>query len=195
MDPLFPYDIVEENGSYGLKDNTGNFVVPCIMDEIVNLEDEELGLSLWGDYGCIYLYKDCKIGFFTHSGFYIAPIYDEGAAYPDQHIYVRKGDQFAAYYAPSYEYRDIDPDFSPLTESEEYDEFEDERERYLIRTEYTLGEEVTLKGCGPDMESWKSGRVIHIDDEHDCFIDALDPYSLYPSNIFGIPGFDPMEYA
>lgn len=23
------------------------------MDEIVNLEDEEIGLSLWGDYGCV----------------------------------------------------------------------------------------------------------------------------------------------
>lgn len=27
MDPLFPYDIVEENGFYGLKDSKGNFVV------------------------------------------------------------------------------------------------------------------------------------------------------------------------
>ena len=57
MDYLFPYDIVEENGLYGMKDRNGNYVVPCIMDRIHNLEDEELGLSLCADYGCVYIYK------------------------------------------------------------------------------------------------------------------------------------------
>jgi hypothetical protein len=51
MDFMFPYDIVVENGFYGMlngmKDRNGNFVVPCIMDMIHNIENDELGLSLW----------------------------------------------------------------------------------------------------------------------------------------------------
>ena len=126
MDLLFPYDIVEENGFYGLKDRNGNLVVPCIMDNIVNLEHEEFGLSLWNDYGCIYLYKDGKIGFFIQSGLYIAPIYDEGAASPDHELYVRKGEQHGVYFGPAYEYRDIEAEYSILTESELYDELDSE---------------------------------------------------------------------
>jgi hypothetical protein len=213
MDFLFPYDIVVEN--------------------------DELGLSLWADYGCVYLYKDDKIGFFTNSGKYIAPEYDEGMASPDRDIYVRKGDQYAVFYSPDYEYRAIEAENSILNEDELYDDLsiEEECERYIIRTDYTIGEVITLKGCGPDMESHMSGEVIHIDDEHvivkvkcytrllaadlnryclsdedveritgkkaedlrtyehDRFIDALDPYSLYPYNVFGVPGYDPMEFA
>jgi hypothetical protein len=239
MDFLFPYDIVEENGFYGMKDCKGNFVVPCIMDMIHNLEDEELGLSLWADYGCVYLYKDDKIGFFTNSGKYIAPEYDEGMASPDRDIYVRKGDQYAVFYSPDYEYRAIEGEDSILTEYELYDDLsiEEECERYIIRTDYTLGETIILKGCGPDMKSSMMGQVIYIDDEHvivkvecidrllsidlnryclteenvekitgkkaadlrtyehDRFLDALDPETLYPCNVFNIPGFDPMEFA
>ena len=77
MDYLFPYDIVEENGSEGMKDRDGYFVIPCIMDMIHNLESEELRLPLWGDYGySVYLYKDDKIGFFTQSDKYIVLEYD-----------------------------------------------------------------------------------------------------------------------
>lgn len=234
MDYFFPYDIVEENGFYGMKDRNGNFVVPCIMDMIHNIESDELGLSLWADCGCVYLYKDDKMGFYTSSGKYIAPEYDEGAAYPDYDIYVRKGDQFGVFQGSDYEYREIDAENSLLTINEYC---QDECERFIIRTDYTIGEVITLKGCGPDMESHMSGEVIHIDDEHvivkvkcytrllaadlnrdclsdedveritgkkveelrtyeyDCFIDALDPYSLYPYNVFGVPGYDPMVFA
>lgn len=239
MDYLFPYDIVEENGFYGLKDAKGNYIVPCIMDDIVNLEDEELGLSLWNDYGCVYLNKDNKIGFFTHSGKYIAPEFDEGTASPDQDIYVRKEDQFGVFRYPNYEFEEIAPEDSLLTESEMYDGLDiiEECERYIIRTDYTLGETILLKGCGPDMKSSMMGQVIYIDDEHvivkvecidrllsidlnryclteenvekitgkkveelrtyefDCFLDALDPETLYPCNVFGLEGFDPMQFA
>ena len=239
MNYLFPFDIVEENGFYGLKDANGNYVVPCIMDNIVNLEDEDIGLSLWNDYGCIYLYKGGKMGFYTSSGKCIAPEYDEASASPDHDIYVRKGDQFGILRSPDYEFHEIDAELSILTESELYDEdyCESECERHIIRTDYKLGEIIDLKGCGPDMESEMSGKVIFIDDEHvivkvkcrtqllaidlnrdtleaedveritgqsienlktyehDCFIDALDPYTLYPYNVFGVPGFDPMEFA
>lgn len=234
MDFLFPYDIVVENGFHGMKDRNGNFVVPCIMDMIHNIENDELGLSLWADCGCVYLYKDDKMGFYTSSGKYIAPEYDEGTTSPDRDIYVRKGDQFGIFHGSNYEYSEIDAEYSLLTINEYC---QDECERFIIRTDYTIGEVITLKGCGPDMESHMSGEVIHIDDEHvivkvkcytrllaadlnrDClsdedveritgkkaedlrtyehdrFIDALNPYSLYPYNVFGVPGFDPMEFA
>lgn len=233
MDYFFPYDIVEENGFYGMKDRNGNFVVPCIMDMIHDIESEEIGLSLWADFGCVYLYKDDKMGFFTCSGKYIAPEYDDGIASADHDIYVRKGDQFGVFQGSDYEYREIDAEYSLITINEYC---QDECERYLIRTDYTMGEVITLKGCGADMESSMCGQVIHIDDEHvivkvkcytrdlaeinreclsdeeleritgkkaeelrtyehDCFLDALDPYSLYPYNVFSMPGFDPMEFA
>lgn len=235
MNYLFPYDIVEEDGFYGLKDSNGNFVVPCIMDKIDNLEDDEIGLSLWNDYGCVYLYKDGKMGFYTSSGKCIFPEYDEGCASPDHDIYVRKGDQFGILHSPDYQFHEIDAEESLLTEYEFC--YNEECERYITRTDYELGEIIDLKGCGPDMESMMSGKVIFIDDghvivkvpcytyllaadinretlpyetveqiigqpieslktyEYDCFIDALDPYMLYPYNVFGMPGFDPMMFA
>lgn len=46
VEPISPYTIVEENGLYGITDNQGNLVVPCVMDYICNEIDEEVGLII-----------------------------------------------------------------------------------------------------------------------------------------------------
>ena len=57
---IFPYTIVKENDLYGIVDHTGNLVVPCVMDEIVNDKNEEIGLSTWDDFFCVIIVKDGK---------------------------------------------------------------------------------------------------------------------------------------
>ena len=72
IESIWPYNIVEnEDGFYGITDNAGNLVVPCIMDLIVNSKDDEIGLELWTDFSCVELFKDGKYGFFTINGQYI----------------------------------------------------------------------------------------------------------------------------
>ena len=50
---ISPYTIVKKNDLYGIVDRTGNLVVPCVMDEIVNDKNEEIGLSTWDDFFCV----------------------------------------------------------------------------------------------------------------------------------------------
>lgn len=118
MTDIFPYEIIEENGFYGIKDNNGNILVPCIMDEICNMIDEQLGFSTWNDFGGVYLYKDGLTGFFTNDGYYIAPEYDEICISPDQYKYVRKGEVYGVLPYPSYSYREINKEESLICAEE-----------------------------------------------------------------------------
>ena len=55
IEKIFPYTIVSCNNKYGIVDNKGNIVVPCEMDDIENISDEEIGLDLWQVlYTCRY---------------------------------------------------------------------------------------------------------------------------------------------
>lgn len=57
VETIYPYAIIEENGYYGIVDNSGNIVIPCVMDDICNTKDEETGLELWTDYYCVCTIK------------------------------------------------------------------------------------------------------------------------------------------
>ena len=68
IESIWPYIIVKnQDGFYGITDNVGNLIVPCIMDEISNSKDDEIGLELWTDYFCVLLIKNYKYGFFTQT--------------------------------------------------------------------------------------------------------------------------------
>ena len=75
IEQIFPYTIVSYDNKYGIVDNKGNIVVPCEMDDIENISDEEIGLELWEDYNCVCLIRDGLFGFFTNNGKYIEPAY------------------------------------------------------------------------------------------------------------------------
>ena len=79
---ISPYTIVKKNDLYGIVDRTGNLVVPCVMDEIVNDKNEEIGLSTWDDFFCVIIVKDGKYGFFTNNGNFIEPAYENYAIDP-----------------------------------------------------------------------------------------------------------------
>ena len=120
MDNLFPYGIVMEAGFYGLKDANGNFAVPCIMDEIVNLEDEEFVLSFWYDYGTPLYYKESPISFYTKSGRHTTSESDYAVSSSDQDIYVCKQDQFVILSYADYEFQEIVAVYFLHTESVSY---------------------------------------------------------------------------
>lgn len=42
VEKIFPYTIVSYDNKYGIVDNKGNIVVPCEMDDIQNISDEEI---------------------------------------------------------------------------------------------------------------------------------------------------------
>ena len=44
IESIFPYTIVKENEFYGITDNTGKLVVPCIMDYIDNMKDDKISI-------------------------------------------------------------------------------------------------------------------------------------------------------
>ena len=77
VESIFPYTIVKENEFYGITDNTGKLVVPCIMDYIDNMKDDKIGLELWSDYSCVVVRKNEKYGFFTTNGKFIEPAYED----------------------------------------------------------------------------------------------------------------------
>ena len=83
VESIFPYTIVEENGLYGITDNKGNLVVPCVMDEISNDKDDDIGQDTWNDFYCVIVRINDKYGFFTRNGKLIEPAYDEYAISPD----------------------------------------------------------------------------------------------------------------
>ena len=65
IESIWPYTIVKnEDGFYGIIDNAGSLIVPCIMDQIYNPQDDDFGLEMWVDVFCIGLIKNGKCGFF-----------------------------------------------------------------------------------------------------------------------------------
>jgi hypothetical protein len=129
VESIFPYTIVEENGLYGITDNRGTLVVPCIMDEISNEKEEEVGLETWVDFDCVIVRKNEKYGFFTINGKFIEPAYDEYAVDPcGGDIHVRTDDCYGVLSAPDYLFEEIPYSSSLLTEL--YDEDNDENEDY-----------------------------------------------------------------
>lgn len=130
IESLWSFNIVKnEDGFYGITDNAGNLVVPCIMDLIVNTKDDEIGLELWTDFSCVELFKNGKYGFFTNNGKLIEPIYDAYAIDPcggDIHVKTDMG--YGILVAPEYIFEEESEQYSFLTElmGEELDDDFDE---------------------------------------------------------------------
>ena len=132
IESIWPYNIViNEDGFYGITDKAGNLVVPCIMDDIFNSKGE-LGESLWGDFYCVLLVKDGKYGFFTRSGKFIEPAYEDYTVDPcggDIHVKTDKG--YGVFTAPKYIFEEELPQYSLLVEiygEECDDDFEEDFE-------------------------------------------------------------------
>lgn len=131
VESIYPYTIVEEGGFYGITDNKGNLVVPCVMDVISNEEDEEVGLTSWGDYSCVILYKDGIFGFFTNNGKFIEPAYNNYAVDPSGNdIYVETDEGYGVLRFPDYTFEEIAAEDSLLGEMgfdcfDEYDDYEE----------------------------------------------------------------------
>lgn len=114
--------IVEENGLYGITDNQGYLVVPCVMDAISNEKDEEVGLETWLDFGYVIVRKNGKCGFFTSSGKLIEPAYNAYAIDPcGGDIHVKTGSGFGVISAPDYIFEELPAMFSLFSELD-YDE-------------------------------------------------------------------------
>lgn len=114
---IFPYTIVKENDLYGIIDRNGNLVVPCVMDEIVNDKNDEVGLETWADYFCVIVEKDGKYGFFTSNGKLIEPAYNNYAIDPcggDIHIKTDKG--YGMFASPDYIFEEIPATYSLFSE-------------------------------------------------------------------------------
>ena len=129
IEQIFPYTIVSYDNKYGIVDNKGNIVVPCEMDDIENISDEEIGLELWEDYNCVCLIRDGLFGFFTNNGKYIEPAYLNYAVDPcGGDIHVETLDGYGVLGYPKYILEEIPAESSLLNEiaeDEEFDEFED----------------------------------------------------------------------
>ena len=130
IESIWPYTIVKnEDGFYGITDNAGNLIVPCIMDEISNIKNDEIGLELWNDYFCVLLIKNSKYGFFTKNGKFIEPAYENYTVDPcggDIHVKTNKGYGLLA--SPDYIFEEVSEQHSLLAEisGEDFDEdFED----------------------------------------------------------------------
>ena len=117
IEKIFPYTIVSCNNKYGIVDNNGNIVVPCEMDDIENISDEEIGLELWEDYNCVCLVRDGLLGFFTNNGKYIEPAYLNYTVDPcggDIHVETIEG--YGILRAPKYILEEISEESSLLSE-------------------------------------------------------------------------------
>ena len=122
---IFPYTIVKENDLYGIVDRTGNLVVPCVMDEIVNDKNEEIGLSTWDDFFCVIIVKDGKYGFFTNNGKFIEPAYENYAIDPcGGNIHIKTDSGYGVFASPDYIFEEIPAIYSLFSEMGD-DDFED----------------------------------------------------------------------
>jgi hypothetical protein len=125
VEPISPYTIVEENGLYGITDNQGNIVVPCVMDEISNDKDDEVGLETWLDFGCVIIRKNEKYGFFTNNGKFIEPAYENYAIDPcGGNIHIRTDNGYGVFASPDYIFEEIPAIYSLFSEMGD-DDFED----------------------------------------------------------------------
>ena len=104
VESIWPYNIVKnEDGFYGITDNAGKLIVPCIMDEISNSKDDEIGLDYWTDFFCVLLIKNCKYGFFTKNGKFIEPAYENYTVDPcGGDIHVKTNNGYGVLSAPDY---------------------------------------------------------------------------------------------
>lgn len=146
VEPIFPYTIVEENGLYGITDNQGNLVVPCVMDYICNEKDEEVGLETWLDFGCVIVRKNGKSGFFTSNGKFIEPAYDTFAIDPcGNDIHVRTEDGYGVFASPEYVFEKLLPQYSLFEEiepgyfDEDMNDFFEEMENESLKTWFDMG--------------------------------------------------------
>jgi hypothetical protein len=128
---IYPYTIVKENDLYGITDNIGNLVVPCIMDNIDNNKDDDIGLGNWVDFSCVPIVKSGKYGFFTRNGKFIEPVYEAYVIDPcGGNIHVKTDDGYGVFASPEYIFEEIPAQYSLYAEiyPEDFDEslFEDE---------------------------------------------------------------------
>ena len=169
VEKIFPYTIVSYDNKYGIVDNKGNIVVPCEMDDIENISDEEIGLELWEDYNCVCLVRDGLLGFFTDNGKYIEPAYLNYTVDPcGGDIHVETLDGYGVLRYPKYILEEISAESSLLNEiaeDEEFDEFEDFD---LTLNQDTVDEEFQAgyKHAETVMESF--------DDSHDDIAEYID---------------------
>jgi len=130
IESIWPYTIVKnEDGFYGITDNAGNLIVPCIMDEISNSKDDEIGLDHWTDFFCVLIIKNSKYGFFTKNGKFIEPAYEDYTVDPcGGYIHVKTNNGYGVLSAPDYIFEEESVQCSLLAEilGEDFDEdFED----------------------------------------------------------------------
>ncbi len=129
---IYPYTIVEEDGLYGITDRNGNLKVPCVMDEIINGKDDEVGLTYWEDYNSVVICKDGKYGFFTASGKFIEPEYECYALDPYEgaiHVMIDEGYGFLS--PPQYVFEPLPARYSLLTNIN-CDDFDEEFDTDLM---------------------------------------------------------------
>lgn len=135
---IYPYTIVEEDGLYGITDRNGNLKVPCVMDEISNYKDDEIGLGTWEDFYCVVICKDGKYGFFTANGKFIEPAYEEYAIDPcGGSIHVKTDEGYGVFESPKYVFEPLLAQYSLLTEIYGEDFVEDFDED--LKTWYEMG--------------------------------------------------------
>ena len=130
VESIWPYTIVKnEDGFYGITDNAGNLIVPCIMDEISNSKDDEIGLDHWTDFFCVLIIKNSKYGFFTKNGKFIEPAYENYTVDPcGGDIHVKTNNGYGVLSAPDYIFEEESVQCSLLAEilGEDFDDgFED----------------------------------------------------------------------
>lgn len=164
VEKIFPYTIVSYDNKYGIVDNKGNIVVPCEMDDIQNISDEEIGLELWDDYNCVCLVRDGMLGFFTDNGKYIEPAYLNYTVDPcGGDIHVETLDGYGVLRYPKYILEEIPAESSLLNEIAE-----DEEDFDLTLNQDTVDEEFQAgyKHAETVMESF--------DDSHDDIAEYID---------------------
>lgn len=164
VEKIFPYTIVSYDNKYGIVDNKGNIVVPCEMDDIQNISDEEIGLELWEDYNCVYLVRDGLLGFFTDNGKYIEPAYLNYTVDPcGGDIHVETLDGYGVLRYPKYILEEIPAESSLLNEiAEDVEDFDLTLNQDTVDEEFQAG----YKHAETVMESF--------DDSHDDIAEYID---------------------
>jgi hypothetical protein len=176
VEKIFPYTIVSYDNKYGIVDNKGNIVVPCEMDDIENISDEEIGLELWEDYNCVCLVRDGLLGFFTNNGKYIEPAYLNYTVDPcGGEIHVETLEGYGILRAPKYILEEISEESSLLSEiAEDEDAFDLTINQDTVDEEFQAG----YKHAEAVMESFDASHddiAEYIDQIHDELTDDFMP--------------------
>ena len=132
IETIFPYTLIEQDGLYGIVDDNGVIVVPCVMDDIQNIKHEERDLELWNDFSCVAVCKDDLYGFFTNKGKFIEPAYDTFTVDAcSGNIHVSIDDTYGVLISPEFVFEELSAEDSLLNEDypcDDDDEFEDDDE-------------------------------------------------------------------